>query len=338
MFTKFVESKNIKTQFMKEREKEIKRITIIGAVANTILSIIKVLVGIFGKSAAMIADGIHSLSDLVSDAVVLIFTHISSKGKDKRHAFGHGKFETLATLIVSIILMIVAAILMSEGIQSILDVLNGKTIPAPGRIALWAAIVSIVIKELLYQATVKVGKNVNSPIVIANAWHHRSDALSSIGAFIGIAGAIFLGDKWTILDPIVSCGISIFIIVIAIKMALPCLEELLESSLPEEVEKEIIEITQSVIGVEDIHDLKTRRNGISFIIDAHVVVNPDISVVQSHDIATNVEKKLKQDDFKGFDNLKNSISQQKTSCCQEVFINTNKGNKLSFRNSIALQH
>ena len=294
MFTKFVESKNIKTQFMKEREKEIKRITIIGAVANTILSIIKVFVGIYGKSAAIIADGIHSLSDLVSDAVVLIFTHISSKGKDKRHAFGHGKFETLATLIVSIILMIVAAILMSEGIQSILDVLNGKTIPAPGHIALWAAIVSIVIKELLYQATVKVGKNVNSPIVIANAWHHRSDALSSIGAFIGIAGAIFLGDKWTILDPIVSCGISIFIIVIAIKMALPCLEELLESSLPEEVEKEIIEITQSVIGVEDIHDLKTRRNGISFIIDAHVVVNPDISVVQSHDIATNVEKKLKQ--------------------------------------------
>lgn len=278
---------------MENREAKIKKITLIGAFVNTALSIIKVVAGIFGKSAAMVADGVHSLSDLVSDAVVLIFTHISAKGKDKDHAFGHGKFETLATLIVSIILVVAGAVLMSGGIKSIIEVMSGKLIPPPSHIALWAAIVSILLKEILYQGTVKVGKEVESPIVIANAWHHRTDSLSSIGALVGIGGAILLGEKWTILDPIVSCGISIFIIVIAVKMALPCLAELLETSLPEEVEEEIVTIALSVEGVDDIHELKTRRNGISFIIDAHVVVNPSMSVVEAHDIATNVEKSLR---------------------------------------------
>ena len=275
-----------------DRLKDIRSITIWGAVVNIALTVAKIVAGVVGRSAAMIADGIHSLSDLLSDIVVLVFTHISSKGKDRDHSFGHGKFETLATLIVSIILVVVGAKLMSGGIKSIISVVNGEVIPKPGYIALAAAVISIVAKEILYQATVKVGKEVNSPVVVANAWHHRSDALSSIGALIGIGGAIILGDKWTVLDPIASCCISIAIIVIAVKMALPSLSELLETSLPEDIEAEIVRTASEISGVRDIHELKTRRNGISFIIDAHITVDPSISIVEAHDIATNVEDAL----------------------------------------------
>lgn len=275
-----------------DRLKDIRSITIWGAVVNIALTVAKIVAGVVGRSAAMIADGIHSLSDLLSDIVVLVFTHISSKGKDRDHSFGHGKFETLATLIVSIILVVVGAKLMSGGIKSIISVVNGEVIPKPGYIALAAAVISIAAKEILYQATVKVGKEVNSPVVVANAWHHRSDALSSIGALIGIGGAIILGDKWTVLDPIASCCISIAIIVIAVKMALPSLSELLETSLPEDIEAEIVRTASEISGVRDIHELKTRRNGISFIIDAHITVDPSISIVEAHDIATNVEEAL----------------------------------------------
>ena len=275
-----------------DRLKDIRSITIWGAVVNIALTVAKIVAGVVGRSAAMIADGIHSLSDLLSDIVVLVFTHISSKGKARDHSFGHGKFETLATLIVSVILVVVGAKLMSGGIKSIISVVKGEVIPKPGYIALAAAVISIVAKEILYQATVKVGKEVNSPVVVANAWHHRSDALSSIGALIGIGGAIILGDKWTVLDPIASCCISIAIIVIAVKMALPSLSELLETSLPEDIEAEIVRTASEIPGVRDIHELKTRRNGISFIIDAHITVDPSISIVEAHDIATNVEEAL----------------------------------------------
>ena len=277
-----------------QREKEIRSITLWGAAVNIILTAGKIFTGILGHSAAMIADGIHSLSDLLSDVVVLIFTHISSKGKDRGHSFGHGKFETLATLIVSVILVTAGARLMSSGVTSIIGVFKGIDIPEPGYIALAAAAISIITKEILYHATVKVGKKTGSTVVIANAWHHRSDALSSIGSLIGIGGAIVLGDRWTILDPLASCIISIAIIVVAVRMAIPSLAELLETSLPEEIEQEIISIASAVNGVMDIHDLKTRRNGISFIIDAHIVVNPDISIVEAHNIATDVEEVLRK--------------------------------------------
>jgi cation diffusion facilitator family transporter len=276
------------------REKEIRNITLWGAVVNVVLTIGKIAAGIFGKSAAMVADGIHSLSDLASDIIVLIFTHISSKGQDKKHAFGHGKFETLATLIVSVILVVVGARLMGNAIKSIVGVFNGIDIPKPGYIALIAAAVSILAKEFIYQATVKVGKKTGSTAVIANAWHHRSDAFSSIGSLIGIGGAILLGNKWTILDPIVSCIISIAIIVVAVKMALPSLEELLETSLPEEIEKEIIQTISAVKGVVDVHDLRTRRNGMTFIINAHIIVSSQISIVEAHDISTEAEEAIRK--------------------------------------------
>ena len=183
---------------------------------------------------------------------------------------------------------------MANSITTIIGVMDGNSIPIPGHIALWAAIISIISKEILYQVTIHTAKKVNSPVVIANAWHHRSDAFSSIGALVGIGGAIILGDKWTILDPIASCGISIAIIVIAVKMSLPCLAELLETSLPDEIEEDIISTANAVRGVENIHELKTRRNGISYIIDAHIVVDPHISITEAHNISTDVEKALRE--------------------------------------------
>ena len=266
--------------------------TLWGALVNMGLTVFKLLAGIFGRSAAMIADGIHSLSDLLSDAVVLIFTHISSKGNDKGHSFGHGKFETFATMIVSLMLLIVGAGMMKNGINSIIDILNGNILPKPGWIAIAAAVVSIAAKEILYRVTARVGRKVDSPVVIANAWHHRSDAMSSIGSLVGIGGAMILGSKWTILDPLAACAISIAIIVVAVKMGLPSIEELLEASLPEDVEYEIRETASAVPGVRNIHALKTRRNGVSYIIDAHILVDPQISVVESHEIASQVENAL----------------------------------------------
>ena len=276
------------------REKEIRNITLWGSAVNVLLTVFKLIAGSLGHSAAMIADGMHSLSDLVGDVVVLVFTHISSKGKDRDHSFGHGKFETLATLIVSLLLIIVGANLMGDGIQSIWGIYRGETIPQPGYLALLAAAVSIAAKEMLYQATVRVGKQTGSTVVIANAWHHRSDAFSSIGSLIGIGGAIALGNKWTVLDPLASCAISIAIIVVGVRMATPSLAELMDASLPEEVLQGIVDTASAVKGVNNIHELKTRRNGMSYIIDAHIAVDPTISIVEAHDIATNVEEALRR--------------------------------------------
>ena len=275
------------------REKEIRKITLWGSLVNLVLTVFKIIAGVMGRSAAMIADGIHSLSDLLSDVVVLVFTHMSSKGKDRDHSFGHGKFETLATLIVSVMLVAVGTDLMIGAIRSIIGFCRGDDIPEPGIIALIAAVVSILSKEILYHATVKVGKKTGSTVVVANAWHHRSDAFSSIGAMAGIGGAMLLGGRWTVLDPVASCVISVAIIVIAVRLALPSLAELLETSLLEDIEQEIVTIASAVKGVNDVHELKTRRNGISFIIDAHIAVNPDISIVEAHDIATDVEDALR---------------------------------------------
>lgn len=277
----------------KERERQIWKITLWGAAVNLILTAVKIFAGVAGRSAAMVADGIHSLSDLLSDFVVLVFTRFSSREKDRDHSFGHGKYETMATLIVSIILVVTGARLLSDSLRSILSVINGEILPRPGYIALAAAVLSIVSKEVLFHVTDSVAKKVSSPVVMANAWHHRSDAMSSIGSLLGIGGAIVLGNRWTVLDPIASCAISIAIIVVAVKMSLPSLAELLDSSLPEDVEDEILETARNISGVRNVHELKTRRNGVSFIIDAHLVVDPTISIVEAHDIATDVENALR---------------------------------------------
>ena len=278
-----------------DRTAKVTFVTLVGSVVNIILTVFKIFAGILGRSTAMIADGIHSLSDLLSDIVVIVFVKISAKGRDKDHDYGHGKFETFATLIISLMLMVVAVNLMSGGINKIRLILDGGEVSSPGMIALWAAVASIVLKEILYRYTIIQGKALNSPMMIANAWHHRSDAFSSIGSLLGIAGAIFLGDKFVILDPITGCVISIFILVMAVKMSVPAIKELLDVSLPDDVEDKIEATAKSINGVIDLHELKTRREGPGIIMEGHLVLDSEISLKEAHDISKKVEDALRKE-------------------------------------------
>lgn len=278
-----------------DRTAKVTFVTLVGSVVNIILTVFKIFAGVLGRSTAMIADGIHSLSDLLSDIVVIVFVKISAKGRDKDHDYGHGKFETFATLIISLMLIVVAVNLMSGGINKIRQILDGGEVSSPGMIALWAAVASIVLKEILYHYTIIQGKALNSPMMIANAWHHRSDAFSSVGSLLGIAGAIFLGDKFVILDPITGCVISIFILVMAVKMSVPAIKELLDVSLPDEVEEKIEATAKSVKGVVDLHELKTRREGPGIIMEGHLVLDSEISLKEAHDISKKVEESLRKE-------------------------------------------
>lgn len=278
-----------------DRTAKVTFVTLVGSVVNIILTVFKIFAGVLGRSTAMIADGIHSLSDLLSDIVVIVFVKISAKGRDKDHDYGHGKFETFATLIISLMLIVVAVNLMSGGINKIRQILDGGEVSSPGMIALWAAVASIVLKEILYRYTIIQGKALNSPMMIANAWHHRSDAFSSVGSLLGIAGAIFLGDKFVILDPITGCVISIFILVMAVKMSVPAIKELLDVSLPDEVEEKIEATAKSVKGVVDLHELKTRREGPGIIMEGHLVLDSEISLKEAHDISKKVEESLRKE-------------------------------------------
>lgn len=278
-----------------DRTSKVTFVTLVGSVVNVILTVLKIIAGIVGRSTAMVADGLHSLSDLLSDIVVIVFVKISSKGRDKNHDYGHGKFETFATLIISLMLIVVAANLMSGGIGKIRLILDGGEVSSPGMIALWAAVASIVLKEILYRYTIIQGKALNSPMMIANAWHHRSDAFSSIGSLLGIAGAIFLGDKFVILDPITGCVISVFIFVMAVKMSVPAIKELLDVSLPDDVEAKIEETAKTIPGVIDLHELKTRREGPGIIMEGHLVLDSAISLKEAHDISKKVEDALRKE-------------------------------------------
>ena len=270
---------------MDNRTKDIQKITLWGAFCNIALTIVKFVAGILGGSTAMLADAVHSASDLVTDIIVIVFTRISGKGKDKGHDYGHGKFETLATVVVSLMLLVVGAEMIKSSYQQIRSAVEGNPLPAPEMIALWAAVISIISKEFLYQWTVKVGKRLSSPVVIANAWHHRT----------GIAGAIALGGEWTILDPLVGAVISIVIIVMAVKMSIPALAELTEASLPEKTEQKMLEIIRSVEGVRGVHELKTRLCGHYCIADFHIVVDPETTILESHETTVIIERKLREE-------------------------------------------
>lgn len=276
------------------RERGIYRVTLVGSVANLLLLIFKFVAGIVGHSAAMLADAVHSLSDFVTDIIVLVFVRISSKPEDEGHDYGHGKYETLATAIIGIILVLVGFGIFWNGVQSIWRFLQGESLSEPGMLALVAAVVSIVVKELLYQYTVLRGKSLNSQAVVANAWHHRSDALSSIGTAVGIGGAILLGPAWRVLDPIAAVVVSGFIMKVAVQLLIPCLDELLEKSLPAEVENKIVETILSFPGVSSPHHLRTRRIGSNYAIEVHVRMDGRISLEEAHRTATQIELKLKE--------------------------------------------
>lgn len=275
------------------REKQIYRVTLAGSLVNFLLLAFKFLAGILGHSAAMLADAIHSLSDFITDVVVIVFVRISSKPEDEGHDYGHGKYETLATAVIGLFLLAVGAGIFWNGASSIFRFLRGEQLPEPGMIALAAALVSIVSKEILYQYTAYKGRRLDSQAVVANAWHHRSDAFSSIGTAIGIGGAILLGDRWRVLDPVAAVVVSLFIVKVAVQLLNPCVDELLEKSLPAEIESEIEQTILSVPGVTAPHHLRTRRIGSYCAVEAHVRMDGTISLEEAHRAATEVETRLK---------------------------------------------
>ncbi len=278
-----------------QREKEIYKVTIVGALANVTLLIFKFVAGIISNSAAMIADAVHSLSDFITDVVVIVFVKISSKPQDKSHDYGHGKFETLATLIIGIALLFIGLMILYNGVSATYRCIwLGEELHRPGMIAFWAAIFSIILKEAVYQYTVFKGKNLNSQAGIANAWHHRSDAFSSIGTAVGIGGAIFLGDKWVVLDPIAAIVVSVFIINVSLKIIIKSINELLEKSLPDEIENEIIKVAESFDMVKDVHDLRTRRIGNNIAIEMHLLMDGNLSLQCTHNTTELIESELRK--------------------------------------------
>ena len=276
------------------REKEIVKVTLVGSAVNAILLAFKFVAGIVGHSSAMIADAAHSLSDFVTDIIVLVFVKVSSKPQDKSHDYGHGKYETLALTLIGIALMAVAISIIVKGALKIAAWANGETLEAPGMLAFWAAIVSIVLKEAVYRYTIINGRKLNSKAVEANAWHHRSDALSSIGTAVGIGGAIFLGQQWTILDPIASVVVGAFIVKTAFSLLKDGFGDLMEQSLPDQVEDEILKLASEVPGVAEPHDLRTRRIGNHYAIELHILMDGNITLKEAHDKASEVEEALRK--------------------------------------------
>ena len=277
-----------------EREKEIFRVTIWGGIINVVLLVVKFAAGIFGHSAAMIADAVHSLTDFATDVVVLIFVHLGNKPADRDHDYEHGKYETLATAIIGTSLLAVGVLIFCSGAGKTWRVIQGEMLPSPGKVALVAAVASIVLKEWAYRFTVKVGKRCQSEAVVANAWHHRSDALSSVGTMIGIGGAILLGNRWTVLDPLASIVVSVFIVRAAWQLMMESMKELTEASLSDEDEAVIMHIAASEPGVSEVHNLRTRRVGNRIAIEMHARMLGSTPLVEAHLHATAIEHRLKE--------------------------------------------
>ena len=254
-----------------KRNQEIYKVTLVGGVVNVVLLLFKFVAGIVGHSAAMVADAVHSLSDFVTDIIVLVFIHISGKPKDKSHDYGHGKAAKIYVWA------------------------NGGQLEAPGTLALWAALLSVLLKEAVYQYSMVKARQLNSQVVAANAWHHRSDALSSIGTAIGIGGAIFLGQRWTVLDPIASVVVGAFIVKVAIDLLRNGIGDLMEQSLPDAVEEEMLRIVGALPGVVNPHDLRTRRIGNHYAIELHILMDGDITLQEAHDKASEVEDRYGED-------------------------------------------
>ena len=276
-----------------QRNKEIYKVTLVGGAVNVILLLFKFAAGIIGHSAAMVADAVHSLSDFLTDIIVMLFVHISSKPRDKSHDYGHGKYETLAMTIIGFALLAVAIGIIYSGLISIRQWLSGEQLEAPGLLALWAALLSLVLKEAVYHYSMVKARQLNSQAVEANAWHHRSDALSSIGTAIGIGGAIFLGQRWAVLDPLASVIVGLFIVKVSLSLLRGGIGDLMEQSLPDEVEAEILQLVATVPGVVEPHDLRTRRIGNHYAIELHILMDGDITLCQAHDKATEVEDLLR---------------------------------------------
>ena len=276
------------------RSARIYRVTLCGGAMNLLLLVFKFVAGIVAGSAAMVADAVHSLSDAVTDAVVLLFVHISEKPQDKTHDYGHGKYETLAGVVVGFVLFAVGLGIVYGGLAKVLAWARGEQLAVPGRLAFWAALVSIALKESIFRYTLRQSVVLKSQALEANAWHHRSDALSSVGTALGIGGAIFFGEKWAVLDPLASIVVGLFIVRVSVNLLRGGIGDLTEQSLPDAVEQEILQLAGSVEGVEEPHDLRTRRIGNHYAIELHILMDGNVPLLVAHDKATAIEDLLRR--------------------------------------------
>lgn len=275
-----------------ERSKQEKRCTWLGLTIDMVMSTAKITLGTLGRSSALLADGVHSIGDCCTDAVTLAMVRVSGKGIDENYRYGRGKFETLTAFLISIIMLLVGLELLTDGATDVWHALNGRQLEQPQGFTLVVAIVAIVAKEALFQYTHRIGKRLDSKALLAYAWHHRGDALASMATLGGITGAIYLGEKWRVLDPLAAIIVSVLIMALAYRLGKPSVEELLEISLPGNEVARIGETIGSVPGVCAFHNLRTRRNGMVRVIDVHIKVDANLNVVQSHDITTQIEQQL----------------------------------------------
>lgn len=280
-----------------------KNVTVKGLIINVLLSAFKLTAGIIGRSQAMIADAIHSLSDALTDVIVILGLVLGSKPKDKTHPYGHGKFETIAATAVGLLLLGVAFKIGHNAIRSLLL----KNITEPGLIALVAALVCLIIKEWLYRYTISVGRKIDSLACVANAWHHRSDALSSIVVLIGIAAA---RAGFPIFDPVAALIVCIFILKFSFDIIKLSFTELVETSVDPEIIKKIEQIAQLQKEVISVHGIKARKVGPKIVAELHIVLNPQTKLLNAHAIAKKTEKEIISH-FKNIDEILIHIDHKK---------------------------
>ncbi|TCK98687.1 cation diffusion facilitator family transporter [Natranaerovirga hydrolytica] len=270
------------------------RITYCTILGNFLLIVLKLLTGIMGKSSALLADGLHSITDFFTDFIVFISFKLSNKPPDKAYHYGYGKFETLATFFITLSLFYVSFIIFRTGITKIYDYTLGEEVIQPNVIALYGAGISIVIKEIMYRGTITVGKRINSKALIANAWHHRSDALSSVAAFAGITLCIILGPNFAIIDPIIAIVVSVLVFRIAFKLLFPSAKELVDGKIEDNEIGLIISVIKSNRTIKDFHKIRTRKVGNLIVIDFHILLDKEMDLFKAHKIADDLEQELKE--------------------------------------------
>ncbi|MDR5907853.1 cation diffusion facilitator family transporter [Franzmannia qiaohouensis] len=267
--------------------REAHRITLIGAVIDGLLGVAKVVMGLVVGSAALVADGVHSFSDLVTDAFVLAATHYGRQAPDTNHPYGHGRIETLATLWLGSILIFVAGGIAWASLARLFD---AASIPAPGAWAIALAVVALLAKEWIFRATLRVAKRVNSRLLEANAWHSRSDALSTVVVLVGLVGAQF-GAGW--LDAVAAVIVALMVGKIGANLLWESSQELVDTALPEEQQRQMREVAEQVPDVYNVHDLRTRTVGGHVLLDLHIVVPPRVTVSEAHEIGNEASRRLR---------------------------------------------
>ena len=274
---------------MKNNEKVAIKVSIISIILNCLLTLIKFISGVISKSSAMISDSVHSLSDVLSTFVVIIGVKISNKKADSDHPYGHERIECVSAIILSGMLFIIGALI---GINGIKNVTNSSNLVMPGVLALIASIISIISKEAMYQYTIRVSKKINSAALKADAWHHRSDALSSIGSFIGILGSR-LGFK--IFDPLASVIISLCIIKVSIDIFKDAIDKMVDKSCDKEVIDKVISVIEKNESVKNIDDIKTRQFGNKAYVDVEISVDENLLLKDAHKVAEEIHNSVENE-------------------------------------------